>query len=272
MTSSFNTRRNKSCFDRSPLRSFDASRVNPCRLESLRALHAQDRLNCMIIDKATTCYVVAVLTACATVMVVHDGYLPPHLSRRAHPAAPEMAQAASPGPPKSVEPSPSYDMPEELHPPTMAVFSLPDGADDSGTEDSNAGSTEAPPRDQGVVKPFRIVRDRVCRTPDCAPWTATDLETGKKSGAIVDLAPLKLARAIASPARKGIVDLLITAETLPDPEKPDPTRHLRAIKLEGVAPHHLAARAPLSSAPRAPQRTAGVVHASLPDRLAPNGF
>jgi hypothetical protein len=221
----------------------------------------------MIIDKATTCYVVAVLAACITVVVVHDGYFSRTPVLAAQPAQTETAPVNPAELPALSAPSPGDDMLETLHPPALTVFSLPVAA-----EDANPASIDVSHSDDVVVKPFRIVRDRPCRTNECVAWTVTDLNTGKRSSAVVDLAPLGLAPAIASPARKGIVDLLITAEVLPDSDKLGATLHLRAVKLEGVAPHRLAVRAPASGTNPLGRHPANVAQASLASWLAPNGF
>lgn len=239
-----------------------------------------------MIDKATTSYVVAVLAACAAVVVVHDGYFSHGPRSAAEPVQHAQMTRAGPGalvtsppsvPPPSVAPLPTAPPPvapsvmpsssDALS--TLAVFPLPDGDQDATASDSGIPSS-----DPEVDKPFRITRDRQCRARDCATWTALDLDTGKKSGAVIDLAPLNLAPAIASPARKGIVDLLITAEALPDPDpdKAGGVLHLRAVKLEGVAPHHLAFRAPLPRRSDSNRHPTTVAHVSLPDWLAPNGF
>lgn len=240
----------------------------------------------MMIDKATTSYVVAVLAACAAVVVVHDGYFSHGPRSAAEPVQHPQMIRADPGAlvtsPPSVAPLPMAPPPTAPSPvapsampsssdalSTLAVFPLPDG--DQATTTSDSG---IPSSDPEVDKPFRITRDRQCHARDCATWTALDLDTGKKSGAVVDLAPLNLAPAIASPARKGLVDLLITAEALPDPDpdKAGGVLHLRAVKLEGVAPHHLAFRAPLPRTSGSYRHPTTVAHVSLPDWLAPNGF
>jgi hypothetical protein len=225
-----------------------------------------------MIDKATTSYVVAVLAACVVVVVIHDGYfsrrLPSQVEPVQHPQAIRTRPGALLAPPVSPSSMPAPSVPtssEDVA--TLAVASLPDGDQATATGDADVSSS-----DHEVERPFRIARDRQCHAHQCAAWTALDLDTGKKSGAVIDLAPLNLAPAIASPARRGLVDLLIIAKALPDPDSAGAVLHLRAVKLEGVAPHHLAFRAPLSPAHGANRHSTTVAHVSLPDWPAPNGF
>jgi hypothetical protein len=83
------------------------------------------------------------------------------------------------------------------------------------------------------VRHFRLLH-RACNEPGCPSWSATDLDTGTVSEALVKFERHRLAPRLASAAREGLIALLITGEAKPDGD------HLliTAQRLDGVEPKH----------------------------------
>jgi hypothetical protein len=89
------------------------------------------------------------------------------------------------------------------------------------------------PAPQGGGRHFRLLY-RECGRPGCASWSATDLDTGHESEALVKFEQHRLAPRLASAAREGLIALLVTGEAKTDGD------HLLITmqRLDGVEPKH----------------------------------
>ena len=152
-------------------------------------------------------------------------------------AAPPPLPAQPPPPPSSAAPAPA-DRPAAAPPAAEAA---------KPAADADAGATEHTGR-------FRIVSRTPCRKDYCPSWFVTDLDSGRRFDAAVDLAPLDLEPGVAASARAARVALLVTGEARPAAE---------AGRGYAIFVQHLDSVEPLRRA-RASERGAGKA-----DRRAP---